>query len=206
MSIDLTPNGNYALLGLEDYSAVLFDVKKGGIERTFYHIDRVRSVALSNDGRLAVTGSEDQTARLWDVKSGKELFNWQHEDEVVTVAISADGSRVLTVAKYDKAVIWNTATGKAVGELPLKASAIRRGQSFTSARFSSDNRLLLTGSSDREVQLWDAAKLKELAHWTVPKRDPWKPTGAAIAAVSFSNYDKQYYVIASNGYLHRLKR
>ncbi len=206
MSIDLTPNGNYALLGLEDYSAVLFDVKKGGIQRTFYHDDRVRSVALSHDGRLAVTGSEDETAKLWDVKSGKELFNWQHEDEVVTVAISADGSRALTVAKYDKAVIWDTSTGKAVGKLPLKATAIRRGQTFISARFSSDNQLLLTGSSDREVQLWDARKLKELAHWTVPKRDPWKPTGAAIAAVSFSSRDNQYYAIASNGFLHRLKR
>jgi WD40 repeat protein len=206
MAVDLTPNGNYALLGLEDYSAVLFDVKRGGIQRTLYHNDRVRAVALSGDGQLAITGAEDQTAKLWDINTGKELFNWPHRDEVVTVAISSDGSKAFSVAKYDKAVLWNTKTGKAIGELPLGASAIRRGQAFTSARFSTDNKWLLTGNSDRLVQLWDANKLTLVDSWTVPKRNPWKPTSAAILAVSFSNNSKQYYAVASNGFTHRLSR
>lgn len=206
MSVALTPNGNYALLGLEDYSAVLFDVKRGGVQRSFYHTDRVRSVALSADGKLAISGSEDQTAKLWEVQTGKELHSWSHNDEVVTVALSANGSRALSVAKYDNAVIWDTATGRRVGKLPLQATAIRRGQAFTAARFSNDGRQLLTGNSDRLVQLWDVASLKELARWTVPKRDPWKPTSASIAAVSFSDQSKRYYAIASNGFGHRLKR
>ena len=206
MSVDLSPNGNYALLGLEDYSAVLFDVKRGGIQRTFYHQDRVRSVALSDDGKRAISGSEDQTAKLWDVNSGEELFSWPHEDEVITVAITAAGDKALSVAKYDKAMIWDTQTGKAIGKLPLASTAIKRGQAFTSAAFSADGKLLLTGNSDRLVQLWDTSKLKELARWTVPKRDPWKPTSASVIAVSFSNKPKQYYAIASNGFSHRLKR
>lgn len=206
MSVALTPSGNYALLGLEDYTAVLFDVKRGGIQRTFYHQDRVRSVALSANGELAISGSEDRTAKLWDVASGKELFSWDHEEEVVTVAIAADGEKALSVAKYDKAVIWNTSTGKALGNLPLTASSIKRGQTFTSARFSDDGALLLTGSSNRSVQLWDTRSLKELASWTVPKRDPWKPTSASIVAVSFSGKQGVYYAIASNGFTHQLKR
>jgi WD40 repeat protein len=206
MSIDLSPNGNYALLGLEDYSAVLFDVKKGGIQRTFYHEDRVRSVAMNASGELAISGSEDQTAKLWDVQTGKQLFSWQHEDEVVTVAISDQGDKALSVAKYDKAVIWNTATGKAIGKLPLRPTAVKRGQAFTSARFSANGRLLLTGNSDRLVQLWDTDSLRELHRWTLPKRDPWKPTGASVLAVSFSSLNKQYYAVASNGFNHRLSR
>ena len=206
MSVDLSPNGRYALLGLEDYSAVLFDVKRGGIQRSFYHQDRVRSVALSADGKLAITGSEDQSAKLWDVNSGEQRFNWAHEDEVVTVAISANGKRALSVAKYDKAVIWDTETGLAIGELPLRPTAIKRGQTFTTARFSNDGRLLLTGNSARLVQLWDVKTQQELKHWTVPKRDPWKPTSASILAVSFSDDDKVFYAIASNGFTHRLNR
>lgn len=206
MSVDLTPNGNYALLGLEDYSAVLFDVKNGGIQRSFYHEDRVRSVALSGDGNLAISGSEDQTAKLWNVTSGEELFSWQHEDEVVTVAISGNGEKALSVAKYDKAVIWNTATGKAIGNLPLRPTAIQRGQAFTSAKFSADGRLLLTGNSDRVVQLWDTRKLKELHRWTLPKREPWKPTSASVLAVGFSSSVNRFYAVASNGFNHELKR
>ena len=124
LALDLTPNGNYALLGLGDYSAVLFDVKRGGIQRSFYHQNRVRDVDLSDDGSLAITGSEDNNAKLWDVSSGEELFNWPHEDEVVTVAIAPQGDKALSVAKYDKAVIWDTQTGK--GHRPAATAGNRR--------------------------------------------------------------------------------
>lgn len=206
LSVALTANGNYALLGLGDHSMVLFDVKRGGVQRTFYHSNRVRSVALSVNGELALSGSDDQTARLWNVKTGDLLFNWQHQESVVTVALAPSGNRAFTVAKYDEAVIWDTTTGKAIGKLPLQATAIKRGQAFTSAAFSADGKLLLTGTSDRLVQLWDADKLIELRHWIVPKRDPWKPTSASIAAVSFSTKKHRYYAIASNGFTHRLER
>ncbi|MFT5693157.1 MAG: WD40 repeat protein [Oceanicoccus sp.] len=205
MSVDLTPNGTYALLGLGDYSAVLFDVKRGGIQRTFYHTDRVRAVALSADGKLAITGSEDETARLWDMNTGKALFSWKHEGEVVTVAISPDGTKAFSVAKYDKAVLWDTSTGEEIGRLALTASALKRGQAFTTARFSADGKRILTGNSSRLVQLWDTKTLSKIASWEVPKRDPWKPTGASIVAVSFSDKNNEYYAIASNGFTHRLK-
>lgn len=205
-SVALSPDGNYALLGLGDFSVVLFDVKRGGIQRSFYHENRVRSVDLSDDGTLAVSGSDDQTATLWDLQAGKALFHWQHDAEVLTVALSPRGDKALTVAKYDKAVIWDTHTGKAIGELPLGASAIKRGQAFTSAVFSADGRQLLTGDSDRGVQLWDTDSLTRLEHWTVPKRDLWKPTGATVVAVSFSPQRNRYYAVASNGYIHRLSR
>ena len=208
LSVALTPNGNYALLGLADHSAVLFDVKRGGIERTFYHTDRVRSVALNDSGELAVTGSDDQTAALWDVKTGKALFNWQHSEAVITVALSPSGDKALTVAKYDETMVWDTKSGKAIGKLPLQATAIKRGQAFTSAAFSADGKYLLTGNADRTVQLWDTAtsKLAEIKRWVVPKRDPWKPTSAAISAVSFSAKSGRYYAIASNGFTHQLQR
>ena len=206
LDIALTGNGNYAFLGLGDNSAVLFNVKQGGIQRSFYHRNRVNTVALSNDGSLALTGSDDNTARVWDVNEGRQLFEWQHNDEVVTVALSPDGNKALTVAKYDQAVIWDTKTGQAVGQFQLAASKIRRGQAFTSATFSADGRQLLTGDTNRSVQLWDTATLKPIAKWTVPKRDPWKPTSASIVAVSFTPKAKEYLALSSNGYSHLLKQ
>lgn len=206
LAVDLTPSGNYALLGLGDHSAVLFDVKRGGIQRSFYHEGRVRSVALSDNGELAVTGAADQTAKLWNLNSGQQLFSWQHDDEVILVTLSPQGDKAFSVAKYDKAVVWDTSTGKAIGQLPLTATAIKRGQAFTSARFSSDSKQLLTGNSDQLIQLWDVKTMTELARWTVPKRDAWKPTSASIVAVSFSSNSDQYYAISSNGFAHRLQR
>lgn len=204
LDIDLSNNGNFALLGLADYSAVLFDVKRGGIKRSFYHQDRVRAVTISQDGSKALTGSEDNTARLWDLQSGQQIYQFDHKDEVITVALSPAGDKAFTVAKYDKAALWDLNTGRALGSLPLHPTAVKRGQSFNSARFSDDGLFLLTGNNDRKVELWSVKTLKRVASWTIPKREPWKPTGAAVVAVSFSAKKGQYLAIASNGFAHKL--
>ena len=205
MAVDLTPNGSYALLGLEDYSAVVFDVKRGGIKRRFQHQDRVRAVALSGDGRLAVTGSEDQTAALWNLETGTRLHLFQHQDEVHTVAISRNGTRVFTMAKYGEAIVWDASSGKRIASIPLSGAIQRRGKLFSSARFSADGSLLLTGDTDRQVILWQTDSMQKLASWTVPKRDPWKPTSASIIDLAFSA-DGSFMALASNGFIHRLRR
>ncbi|TQV82736.1 hypothetical protein FKG94_07240 [Exilibacterium tricleocarpae] len=212
LSIALTNRGRYALLGLADHSAVLFDVINGGIQRTLNHRSRVRSVDLSEDGRYALTGSEDYTAVFWDLQAGPDgtatevLQRVQHQDDVQLVALSPDGKLALSAAKYDKAVLWDTRSGDTVGTIPLAAEGLRRGIRFTAARFSSDGRQLITGRPDQVVQLWSTASLRELARWKLPKRDAWKPTSAAVVAVSFSDGEGQYYAVSSNGFVHRLSK
>ncbi|GAB1260908.1 WD40 repeat domain-containing protein [Aurantivibrio plasticivorans] len=206
LSIALSEGGRYALLGLSDHTAVIFDVQRGGVRRTFRHNGRVRSVDLSNDSTLAVTGSEDNTAIIWDVEGNKALHTIQHDDYVQMVAISPNGSTVLSAAKYDKAILTNATTGEQLGDIPLAGEKLRRGVRFTAAKFSDDGRYLLTGLPDRVVQLWDTTSLQELSRWSLPKRDAWKPTGAAVVAVSFGQAPEQYFAMASNGYIHQLSQ
>ena len=162
-------------------------------------------MSLSADGALLATGSEDYKARLWDVGSGELLYSWQHDAEVRLVEISAAGDRVLSVSKYDRAALWNADTGAEIGTIPLFKTAVARGLTFTSAAFSADSTQILTGTSDRRVQLWNTSTLNEDASWTLPKRDPWKPTGASVLAVAFSE-DGGYIASASNGFIQRLSR
>ncbi|WNO08988.1 hypothetical protein [Teredinibacter sp. KSP-S5-2] len=204
LDIELGPGANFALLGLDDNSAVIFDIRNGGIKRRFEHGNRVRSVDISQDGKLALTGSEDFTARVWDIPSGKQLIQIKHEDDVQLVEISDDGSMALSVSKYDKALLWNTDTGEAIGEIPLNAERLKRGLHFTAARFSNDNQLLLTGRPDQIVELWETATLRKIASWKLPKRDAWKPTSAAVIAVAFSSTPNHFLATASNGFIHHL--
>ncbi len=206
LSLALAPNGEYALLGMADHTAVIFDSKRGGVKRRFNHSGRVRSVDLSGDGKLALTGSEDRTSVLWNVATGKSMQTMQHEEDVQLVRLSKKGDRALSAAKYDKAVVWNTNNGKTIGEIPLSAEKIKRGLRFSSARFSSSGRYLLVGRPDQRVQLWDTKTMKTLAQWNVLKRDAWKPTSAAIQDVAFGGAKRTYYAIASNGFIHQLKR
>lgn len=204
LSIALSNNGSYALLGLSDFRAALFDVKKGGVRRVFNHKNRVRSVDLSLDGSLALTGSEDYTATLWDVASGEALMTIEHSDDVQQVALSKDGQLALSAAKYGRTVIWNTQTGEELGEIPLSKEKIRRGLRLTVTKFSADAKQLLTGRPDSVVQLWDLSSMTETSRWTLPKRDPWKPSTASVLALAFSP-NGQFYAVASNGFVHELK-
>ncbi len=204
LDIELNQNASLALLGLSDHTAVAFDIQRGGIRQTFTHKNRVRSVDFSADGRLAISGSEDYTARVWDVRSGALLSTMQHEDDVQLVVLSDDAQLALSVSKYDTARLWNPASGELIAELPLRAEHLKRGLRFTTARFSKNNQLLLTGRADQIVQLWDVETMKEVGRWKLPKRDAWKPTSAAVLDVAFSEREGIYYAAASNGFIHTL--
>ena len=206
LSIALSSDGNYALLGLDDQSAVLFDIQRGGIKRTFLHENRVRSVALSKDNKTALTGSEDSTASVWNVNSGKLINTMKHDDDVQQVALSSDGLIALSASQYDKAIIWDARNGNSLGEVPLAAEKLNRGIRFTSAQFNEDGSQLITGRPDQTVQLWDVTSMQEIDRWKLPKRDAWKPTSAAVVAVSFSRDKNTYIAVASNGFIHTLNR
>lgn len=231
LDAELGPNANMAILGLSDHSAVIFNIKQGGILRTLPHNNRVRSVDLSRDGSLALTGSEDYTATLWDVSTGEKINSIKHGDDVQLVKLSPDGSLALSVSKYDKALLWQTRTGKVLAEIPLRAQHIKRGILFTCARFSEDNSLLITGRPDGLVELWRLENLAtttspvssetqaeaeasprsakvtvtKIARWALPKRDKWKPTAAAAIDVSFTAEAQTYLAVASNGFIHTLR-
>ncbi len=204
LDAELGPGANTALLGLSDHSAVLFDIQRGGIKQTLRHGNRVRSVDMSENGKLALTGSEDYTASSWDLNSGKMIASLRHDDEVQLVKLSADGSLALSVSKYDKALLWHSRSAELIGEVPLKAQHLKRGLSFTTASFNRDNSLLLTGRPDQIVQLWKIPELYEVQRWQLPKRNKWKPTSAAVVAVSFSSQVSTVFAIASNGFIHQL--
>ncbi len=205
LDLDLMPDARYALLGMENYTAVLFDVQIGGVRRVFHHDNRVRSVSLSADGRFALTGSEDHTARLWDTETGDMVQKIEHDDEVRLVELSPDGEIAFSVSKYDTAMLWRTEDGELIGELPMRSFALQRGLTFQSARFSNDGSELLTGTSDRVVQLWSTKSLRSQRSWTIPKRDAWKPNSAAVLALGFEKSGGAYWAVSSNGFLHRLK-
>jgi WD40 repeat protein len=204
LAVQLSREGQHALLGLSDHTAVLFDIGRGGVIRTLNHNNRVHSVSLSDDGKIAATGSEDYTAVTWDLEKNLPLTKMRHNDEVQLVVLSPDGSRVLSVSKYDKAVVWRSDTGEILAEIPLAAGRLKRGLRFTAARFSADNRYLLTGQPDQIVTLWQLDNLTDPTSWKVAKRKHWKPAGAAIIDVAFTADAQTFYALASNGLVFRL--
>ena len=208
LDIRLFNNANFALLGLVNHTAALFDVRNGGVKQVFYHQARVSSVDFNSRNNTVLTGSDDFSAKLWQLETAKLLHHWPHKAEVQLVKLSPNGKLAFTMAKYDKAALWDTVTGKSKGEIPLTNSAVSRGLIFTAVAFSNDGKYLLTGTSHKTVQLWDTNTFTEIKRWMMPKRDAVSPTSASVLALTFNNQGSSnvsYRAITSDGFIHDLK-
>lgn len=203
LDIDVFRGGRWAIIGLEDHTAVLFDLENGGVREIYNHDDQVNSVTVNGDKNWFATGSNDKTAKLWSIASAEPIKIFKHNESVQIVELSTDGSQLFTMAQYDSATIWDTETGEPVWKLPLGKFSTRRGSLLRSARFSKDGQFLLTGNADRKVQLWDLNQKQLLKEWIAPKRKRLDPQGSAVLALAFK--DNGFSAVTSDGVRHELR-
>lgn len=157
--------GGRALVGLDNGSAVLWDLATLQPLRTFDHESGdVRTAALSTDGRLAISGGRNNEVRLWDVATGATLHEVRGFNSASAVALSPDGRLALIGRTSDSVVqmaiadetltLWDTSTGArlTVFEAP-ETSALSPVQAVA---FSSDGRVAISGHT-AGVMRWDVA-------------------------------------------------
>ncbi len=85
------------------------------------------------------------------------------------------------------------------------ARGSRAAQTWTAAAFSADGAQLLTGTTDRRVQLWDLPAVERRAEWEMPRRTDWKRSGAYILAVGFGAAEGACLSVSADGFVHRLR-
>ena len=201
----LGAGGRYAMLGLADHSAVIFDAVRGGIVRTLNHKGRVRSVDMSDNRQIAITGSEDQTAVVWQLQDGERLFTISHEEDVQLVKLSHDGRYALSAAKYDRAELWEVSSQASLGIIPLKKEQLKRGLRITAAEFSPDGTSILLGYPNEVVELRRVPSLSLINTWKLPKRNRWQPSAAAVIDLAYDKYKALYWVMSSDGFVHKIQ-
>jgi WD40 repeat protein len=151
-----SPDGRRVLTVSKDKNALLWDVQTGQILARFHHENDVLHGSFSPDGTRVLTASSDKTARLWNSATGAAIWTLPHSTNPASARFSADGRYVVT-SDGPVARVWESQTGKSI--------AVLQGHTgwLIDARFSPDDRCIVTASYDDTAQVWDVATGRSIA-------------------------------------------
>jgi COMPASS component SWD3 len=149
------PHGELVVTGGYESDVRLYDVETQRLVHTFTgHESAVSCVAFNSRGTLVITGSKDATVRYWDVLSGlcvKTLSS--HLGEVTSVSTNAAGTLLLTSSKDNSNRLWDIRQSRPMRRFKGHQNT---SKNFLRASFGPLERLILGGSEDGYVYIWDA--------------------------------------------------
>lgn len=199
IDLEISSTAEYALLALDNQSAVLFNLLRGGVVGTLQHEETISSVSINDEATLALTGANDGIARIWSLENGKPLFELTHNLPVNFVALSPSGDWAITAAYQGGVYVWSTKTGNKSVEL------FRVNPGITALEFNSTEDQLLIGTARERMLLVLRASGEITKRWQIPNDGPWHK--AAVIAVSFGDQKsslERYHAISSTGFAYTL--
>lgn len=154
-AVRFLPQGDLVVMGGYDNDVRLYDVETQRLVHTFAgHGSAVSCIAFNSRGTLLITGSKDATVRYWDVLSGLCVKTIEsHLGEVTSVSTNVAGTLLLTSSKDNSNRLWDIRQSR-----PLRRFKGHQNTSknFLRANFGPLERLIVGGSEDGFVYIWDA--------------------------------------------------
>lgn len=202
-SMALADAGRRLLIGTANNEALVFDLRRGGIEHRLSHEEEVNDVAISADGKLGLTVADDDYARLWDLQQAKELHRWELNNNGMTAALSPSGRYAFAAGQSARAAVWDTRSGALLFELNPFQKWVGRGISYSSAVFSPREDELLTGSVNGHVKRWSLGNGQPLGSWILGRRSWISPSAVKLIALAYAR-NGDYFAVGSNGLVYVL--
>lgn len=187
-SVAFSLDGKLMATGSDDETVKIWDLGTGQqLAELKGHAATVCTLAFSPDGKTLATGSLDRTVKIWDVNTW-ELNHTLSEDvgAVRSLAWFADGKRI-AISEYTReseqlphVLIWDVESQSVLHTLNGCTDCIHY------IRISADQRLVVGGSNDHTVRIWNADTGSLIRTWetngqvlcsTLMNNDQWLAVG-----------------------------
>lgn len=178
--LDISNNGQKVLLALSNGKALFVDLGTGRRLEFLAHQDKVNSVSLSPNGKFALSGGNDHNAFFWSTESGQVLNEFPHAHRITRVELHRTGKYAFSADGDDTAIVWDLSTG----EPRTKLNMFHRHPNFSTARFSDDGEVLVTGTPGRRIESWDTQSGDNIGRWLAEEQQNTRPPSAVVYDVA----------------------
>lgn len=168
LSVAFSHDGRRLVTSSYDKTARVWDLEERREIRVLKgHTWWVWQATFSPDDHRIATASQDGTALVWNVETGEHSPAFTgHSGPVYCVAFADEGRSVVTGGYDRRLLVWNPETlkpyvfrnleqGASVKTAPEYRELGGHSTSIRCLNVSSDGRLLLSGSQDNTLRLWD---------------------------------------------------
>lgn len=179
--MDFSPNGKTFTRSSLDQTLSTWDLATGNLIRRTNQCGVVKAIAF-NHGEIAASVSDNGTVMLRDARTGDELRKLEdYACDVKAMAFSPD-SKTLAVAHDEIVSFWGTSTGKKIRTLAGHSKTVN------AIAFSANGKILVSGSNDKTVRIWDIHELEEINHGGSDANEvnivKFSPSGKTVATAS----------------------
>jgi WD40 repeat protein len=160
--VNFSPDGKYLTSGSRDKTIKIWEVSSGKEIATLVgHEKEINAIDFSPHGHYLASGSLDETVRIWDVSSGKALATLiGNIGPIQSVVFNSNGKNLYTYGR-EKLIVWELAVGKE------NTTLMGHYGKVVSMRFSPDTLHLTSGSTNKEVKIWEVSNGKEIENFRV---------------------------------------
>ena len=137
----------------------LWNVPTGRIVCRLRLDEWLEEAVFSPDGRFLAAGMLGPRVVVLDAVHGELLRQWEVQaDGPGPLAFTSDGTTLAVATGYDNPIgLWDVATGRGLGELRGHRAPVR------SLAITPNGLILISGSADGTVRLWDLPARRHLA-------------------------------------------
>lgn len=143
-----------------DHNAIIIDLNSES-QKILPHDDVVKGISFSHDNRKVVTACADGTISIWSVKSGRRMHHIKAHKQAVNSIEFSKNNKIVSGSSDHTVAVWTwSAAQKKYTKRNMKGL---HGSPVQATTFSTDEKTILSGSTDRTAILWNVKTKKKIS-------------------------------------------